>query len=264
MKSIVFNLFAAYLALMFFAYFFSGVMTYYPPRPGYQNSKDYIQLKTVDGQTIYAVYLVNPKAKYTLLLSHGNADDIGYLMPFLRMMHEQGYAVFAYDYHGYGLSGGRPSETNCYRDVDAAYNYLTKVKKISPHNIIVFGHSLGAAVALDLAIRQPVAGLIMQSPFVTAFRVVTRIQILPFDKFNNLKKIKLLKVPVLIIHGTDDKIIPFWHSMKLYQAVVGAKQFLRVERAGHNDILPVAGAQYWQVFNHFIKTEVMKDSSHHE
>ena len=116
-------------------------------------------------------------------------------------MRALGFSVFAYDYHGYGTSGGKATEQNAYEDIDAAYNYLTQVLKVPPDRIIAHGRSLGGAVAIDLASRKPLGGLVVESSFVSAFRVVTGYRIFPFDKFRNADKIRQVRCPVLIIHG---------------------------------------------------------------
>jgi pimeloyl-ACP methyl ester carboxylesterase len=255
MKLIIINIFIAYAALLLFAYFVSDHMIFLPPRAGYQNSPELIKLLTADGEKICAYYLPNKNAKYTLLISHGNAEDIGYMLPFLIEMRTHGFSVFAYDYHGYGLSGGKPTERNTYLDIDAAYDHLTKDLHIAPERIISYGHSVGAAVALDLAIRKSVAGVILQGAFVTAFRVMTQIPIIPFDKYN---KIKLLKSPLLMIHGNIDTVIPIWHGKNLYHAAPLPKEFYLVKNAGHNDILMVAGEEYWRTIASFIEQNITK------
>lgn len=259
MKLLIINIIIGYVILLFIAYFLSDSLTFFPPRAGYQkNSPGFIQLRTKDGAKIFAYYLHNKDAKYTLLVSHGNAEDIGYMVPFFQEMYKHGFSVLGYDYHGYGLSEGRPTERTVYLDVDAAYDYLTKDLHIAPDRIIAWGHSVGAAVALDLAVRRPVAAVILQGAFVTAFRVLTRVPIIPFDKFNNLRKIKELKCPLLMIHGTSDTIIPFWHGEKLYRAAPVVKQFYMVQNANHNDLLVVAGEGYWQAISSFIKQNLTK------
>jgi fermentation-respiration switch protein FrsA (DUF1100 family) len=252
MKVIFINIVLFYAIFAVFALFVSDRMIFLPPRADYKDTPDFLKLTTSDGETIYAAYLPNEKAKYTLLVSHGNAEDIGRILPFLQEIHDRGFAVFAYDYHGYGLSSGKPTENNTYLDINAAYDYLTKNLNVAPKDIIIYGHSLGAAVALDLAVRKPVAAVILQGAFITAFRVMTYIPLLPFDKFDNLKKITQLKCPLLMIHGISDGIIPFWHGRKLYKEAYEPKQFYQVKGAGHNDVLSVAGEEYWQTLKDFV------------
>lgn len=251
LKTILINIIIFYLAFLFFGYFFADLVIFVPPSPGYHDSDAIIKLKTLDNNTVAAVYLYNKKAKYTILVSHGNAEDLGYMLPYLQQLEADGYSVFAYDYEGYGISTGKPNEKHTYDDVDTAYKYLTQELHIPSSRIISYGRSIGAAVALDLAVRQPVAGIIMESPFLSAFRVLTRVKLLPFDEFDNFKKIKKLRDPLLIIHGTRDKIVPFWQGQKLYEAADTAKQFFAVEGAGHNDVLLYGKDDYWKEIKKF-------------
>jgi abhydrolase domain-containing protein 17 len=229
-------------------------MIFAPPNSTYRDAPDIIKIKKPDGAMISAIYLPNKKAKYTLLVSHGNADDLGRNMPLFIAMQKHGYAVFSYDYEGYGTSKGWPSENKSYADIDAAYNYLTSNLRLQPKQIIVYGHSLGAAITLDLAIRKEVAGVILVSPFVTAFRVMTQIPLVPFDKFDNLTKIKKLKYPLLIIHGTKDAVVPFWQGKMLYENANAPKQNFWVDGAGHNDILQVAKNNFWLELEKFVNS----------
>ena len=111
---------------------------------------------------------------------------------------------------------------------------------------------MGAAVAIDLAARKPVAALIIESPFLAAFRTLTQVPLLLFDKFNNLAKIKKVKCPVLIIHGKKDSVIPFWQGEKLYREANPPKDYFWIEGAGHNDIMFVDEKAYWHAINKFI------------
>ncbi|HBS52039.1 MAG TPA: alpha/beta hydrolase, partial [Coxiellaceae bacterium] len=110
MKLIIINIVIGYVLLVLFAYFVSDHMIFFPPRSGYKDSHGFIKVMTADGESIFAYYLPNKNAKYTLLVSHGNAEDIGYMIPFFQQMYKHGLSVFAYDYHGYGLSSGKPTE----------------------------------------------------------------------------------------------------------------------------------------------------------
>ena len=251
MKSLLFIIAGVILGLLVIGYGFVERFIYYPPAASYIDSENIIKLPTSDGAIISAVFLPNPNAKFVMLVSHGNAEDIGTLYPFLQKLQEQGFAVLAYDYQGYGTSSGKPGEKQTYADISAAYKYLTETKQYSPDRIIAFGLSVGAAVSLELAIKKPVAGLIMQSPFVSIFRVITRFPILPFDRYNNKAKIKKLHYPLLVIHGEADVIMPIWNGKELYKAYKGEKTAYWVEHAGHNDVAFVGGEKYWQTIQKF-------------
>ena len=198
-----------------------------------------------------AVYLPNPASIYTILYIHGNAEDLGDIQPVLKQLREIGFGLFAYDYRGYGTSQGKPSERNAYRDIDTVYNYLIQQLGVPAQRIIAYGRSVGGGSAVDLAGRQPLAGLIMESCFTTSFRVVVPIPILPFDKFRNLKKIKQVKCPVLVIHGKADEVIPLFHGQQLFAAAPNPKLFFWVEGASHNDLMWVAGAPYAATLRNF-------------
>jgi len=162
----------AYAGVAVWAWFYSDRMIFLPPPPGYRDTPEVLKVPTKDGQHIAAIYLANPASTYTLLLSHGNGEDLGSVLPLLPGLASLGFSVFAYDYRGYGLSDGSPSERHVYADIDGAYDYLTGKLGVAPETIVAYGRSLGAGAAVDLAARRLVGGVILESPFVTAFRGV--------------------------------------------------------------------------------------------
>jgi fermentation-respiration switch protein FrsA (DUF1100 family) len=218
------------------------------PRPpsSYADTSDIIKLRTEDGASISALHLVNPDARLTILYSHGIAEDLGQLRPFLQSYRDQGFSIFAYDYHGYGTSTGRPSEANTYRDITAAVRYLIERAHVRPESIIAHGRSVGAGAAAYLANEEPIGGLILESAFVSAFRTITRVRLMPFDKFENLERVTHIRCPVLIVHGLEDDIVAPWHGERLYAAAGGPKARLWVDGATHDDIPLVAGPEYWR------------------
>jgi fermentation-respiration switch protein FrsA (DUF1100 family) len=226
-------------------------MIFLPPLPGYSATPEILKVPTNDGEDIAAIYLVNPASTYTLLLSHGNAEDLGSVHSLLPGLANLGFSVFAYDYRGYGLSQGRPSERHVYADIDGAYDYLTGKLGVAPDRIVAYGRSLGAGASVDLAARRPVGGVILESPFVTAFRVMTRVPLFPFDKFRNVDKIGRVRCPLLILHGEADEIVPFWHGRRLFDKAPGRKMFVAIPGAHHNDLMWVAGARYGQALRDF-------------
>jgi abhydrolase domain-containing protein 17 len=222
-----------YVFLFFFALFYSDRLIFQPHPSSYSDTDKILKLTSKNGMQISAVHLPNAKARYTILYSHGNAEDLGDAQPIFENLRDLGFSVFAYDYQGYGTSQGEPSESNAYADVEAAYNYLTEKLDVPAENIIAYGHSLGGAMAIDIAAKKPLGGLIVESSFTTAFRVMTRISILPFDKFRSIDKIATVKCPVLVIHGVQDNTIVVGHGKALFECAVGPKQMILVEQAGH-------------------------------
>lgn len=223
-----------------------------PNPPSYVKSNDSLFIPVGDRERIAAVWLPNPQARYTILHSHGNGEDLGDILPELREFREQGYAVFGYDYRGYGLSSGRPTEANACADIEAAYRYLTDVLKISPKQIIVHGYSVGGGPSVWLTSRHKTAGLVLESCFTTALSTVTNIPIFPIDRFRNIELIGAVTVPILIIHGTADRVVPYSLGEKLLAAAPLPKKFLRVDGAGHFGLRDEAGERYWEAWQTFI------------
>jgi abhydrolase domain-containing protein 17 len=233
-----------YGSLALFAFFGADWLLYRPFPTAYVDNGDTLKLTTASGARISALFFEMPRARYTVLYSHGNAedlDDIGYMVDEIRGL---GVNVLAYDYEGYGTSEGAPSERRIYEDIDAAYRYLTEVRGIAPDHVIVYGRSLGGGPSVDLASRTAVGGLILESTFTSAFRVLTRARILPWDKFDNLDKMPRVRCPVLVMHGTADPLIPRSQGQQLFDAATGPKLSLWVQGAGHGDVMITAGSRF--------------------
>jgi len=233
-----------YLIALVTAAFFSDRIIFQPQLAGYRDRPGILRLTSSDGAKISATYLPNREAVFTVLFSHGNAEDIGDDQPLLERIGAAGFAVFAYDYQGYGTSEGAASEQHAYEDEEAAYNFLVQSMYVQPNRIIAFGRSVGSGPACDLASRHPVAGLILESAFTSAFRVMTGVRVLPFDKFDNLRKIKSVRCPVLVIHGTEDSVIGISHGKKLFAAANEPKQAIWIQGANHNDVAFIGGTPY--------------------
>ena len=242
-----------YILIGFWAFFFSDRLIFLPRPSSYQKNQDFVKLQSRDRTQITGIYLPLPKAEYTILYSHGNGEDLGEILPRLRDLRDIGFNIFSYDYQGYGTSQGRPSVAGAYQDVNAAYEYLTQKLGIPANKIIVYGYSVGGGPSVDLASRQPVAGLVIESSFTTAFRVVTGIPVYPFDKFPNIDNIKNVNCPVLVIHGNADRVIPFSHGQQLFAMVDQPKLSFWVNGAGHLNLLEVAGEEYVKVMTEFIR-----------
>src|ERR1051326_5089050 len=197
LRAVLLLLSALYIALVLFAVFLSESMIFQPHPSSYRDTAEVLKITTSNGNKISAVYLPNPSAKFTLLVSHGNAEDIGDDRYWLEELRRAGFSVFAFDYEGYGTSQGKATEKSVYQDEAAAYDYLAINLKTPPDHIVIFGRSVGSAPATYIAARRPAAGLILQSPFVSAFRVLTRVPLLPFDKFPNYRTMHVADVLVV-------------------------------------------------------------------
>ncbi len=233
-----------YLGLLSFAWLFADKLIFQPQFSSYRDDEKIIRLTTFGGEKISAKFYPNPNATQTILFSHGNAEDLNTSDSMIKEFQKNGFAILVYDYRGYGTSEGNPTEENMYQDIDAAYEYLTGELKIRPEKIIAHGRSLGGAAAIDLAARRNLGGLIVESAFVSAFRVLTKFPITPFDKFTNLSKIKSIKCPVLFIHGRNDAVISFWHGERLFAEANEPKFSYWINEAGHNNVYQIGGTAY--------------------
>jgi hypothetical protein len=203
-----------------------------------------------------------PNAK-TLLYLHGNGINIGANIAHANRFHQLGFSVLLIDYRGYGRSQGIfPNEKRVYQDAATAWKYLVQQRQIPPKQIFIYGHSLGGAIAIDLAVKYPdAAGLIVESSFTSIRDLVTYQNIFwmfPVDliltqRFESIKKVPKLKMPVLFIHGVVDSTVPAFMSEKLYAKATAPKQLFLVPGANHNDTAVVGGLQYVQKIESFIQ-----------
>ncbi len=241
-----------YLFLNAYAYLIADRIIFQPRKPEFDEPLPEIKIRTADGGEISAVYLEHPEAKLTLLFSHGNAEDLSRVFPFVSHFHDLGWSVLMYDYRGYGNSAGKASTNHAKLDVLAAYDWLVNERGADPKTIIAHGRSLGGGVAAWLAANRAVGGLIIESSFASAFRVKTRWPLLPWDRFNTLKAMRAVSCPVFILHGKEDSVIPFWHAEKILAAAPEPKHRLWIEGAEHNDYAYVAGDAYWAAIQSFL------------
>ena len=191
---------------------------------------------------VSALWYPCPESSKVILYNYGNAEDLGEVAWLLEAFHQAGVSVLGYDYPGYGLSAGVPTEKGVYAAADTAYEFLVNVKGYAPTNIVVVGRSIGSGPACYLAEQYPVGGLVIVSGFTSIPRVATGIRLLPVEPFPNIRRIGNVRCPVLIIHGDRDEVIPFWHGQALYRQAPSPKSHLWVSGAGHNDIIEAIGA----------------------
>jgi uncharacterized protein len=209
---------------------------------------------------LHGWWIPNPAESGVLLYLHGNAINIGANLSQAARLHQMGFSVLLMDYRGYGRSEGQfPHEQQVYQDAAAMWQYLVQERQIAPDRIIVYGHSLGGAIAIDLATRCPVAGLIIDGSFTSIRQMVNLSPTLRFfparwlltQQFNSIDKIRRLQIPILLIHGTADTRVPAWMSQALYEAAGQPKQLYLVPEAGHNNVAEVAGIDYFYVIQRF-------------
>lgn len=207
--------------------------------------------------------LSSPKTILYFCGAGGNKGYYNYLAK-IEAMRQLGFSLLVVDYRGFGESKGKlPNELQLYQDSQTAWNYLVKERRIPPKDIIIYGESLGGAVAIDLAVKHPQAGgLIVQSSFTSMAETVKQqnwLRIFPIDllltqRFNSIAKVKKLQVPVLFIHGTADDVVPLYMSHQLYNSAPEPKQLFTVPQAGHFRIYKPGNSSYLRAIKRFMKT----------
>ncbi len=233
--------------------------------------------ETTDGLRLHGWFIPGPgRAPLTLLYFHGNAEDIGTCLALARLTRSAGLNLMLVDYRGYGRSQGRPSEEGIYRDGEAALRYLRGRSDIDPGRIVLWGRSIGAAVAVRLAAAAPgaggagavgapalpLAGLILESPFTSArellregnYWVLYAASLFGTYRFDLADSMRRVAAPVLVIHGTEDEVVPFRLGRRLFDLAPGRKAFAAIQGGGHNDLLALHGEELWGAVQRFLAT----------
>ncbi|MBW2450919.1 MAG: alpha/beta hydrolase [Deltaproteobacteria bacterium] len=213
-----------------------------------------------DGTELRGWFLpANPQAP-VVLFCMGNYGNMSYRLQNLALIHQLGLNVFIFDYRGYGLSSGKTTEQGTYLDGRAALAWL-KARGWPPERMVFFGRSLGAAVALQLALETPPAALILETPF-TSIREMGKTHYsvlyallgwLLNAQYDNLAKIASLNSPLLVIRGSQDRICPPHMAQTLFDRAPQPKQLYTIEGAGHNNTLSIGGESYWATWAAFLK-----------
>jgi uncharacterized protein len=213
---------------------------------------DFVDIHPVtrDGIRLHGWLVPNPGARHTFMIFHGNGGNISHRVEWIHMLHGLDAHVVIVDYRGYGQSEGKPFEAGLYLDALAAYDWWKTERAADQSRLVLAGESLGGAVAVDLASKVPVDGLVLQSTFSTAADMAKRmfplglLQPLIGIHFDSLAKIQKIRCPKLFIHGDRDDIVPMALGRKLYDAALPPKEFYVVPGANHNDLLLLVGPEY--------------------
>ena len=240
---------AAYCVLCLLLFFFQSHLIYFPqigkedfvtPQQAGMDYQD-VAINSA-GEELHGWLVPVPQARGAVLFFHGNAGNVSHRLDYLRMFRELGFSVLIFDYRGFGKSSGEPSETGTYQDAEAAWNYLVETRRIAPSSIVLFGESLGGAVAAWLAARVKPRALIITSTFTSLPDLGAKlyplfpVRLLARYEYNTRKYLQAATCPVLIVHSREDEIVPFEHGEQLYTAAHEPKQLLEIH-GGHNTSL---------------------------
>jgi len=222
-----------------------------------------IWFSSSEGTKLFGWYVEAAAHRPVLLWCHGNAGNIIHRLENLRYLFQKGLSVFVFDYRGYGRSQSiRPSEEGLYEDALGAYDYLTRQRMIRPDRIVLFGRSLGAAVAAEVAVQKPAAGLILESAF-PSVEAVAKYHYggLPMHwllgaEYRLIDRLPQLSLPKLIVHGDQDDIIPLELGRQVFDAAKAPKSFYTVKGADHNNTYHVGGTAYFNRFTAFCEAVI--------
>lgn len=259
---ILITIITAYLIVVFCMVIFQRRMIYFPTRipadhrfksslPGFAE----VNIPCPDGVRVNALFVPPPPGRPLVLCFHGNGGCLVHWEYLVYGFSEQNCGALVIDFHGYGKTGGRPSETTIYRDAEASVAWLRDVHGITPGRIFIFGKSLGAGPAVEIATRYRFQGLILDSAYTSlsgpaaAHYPFLPVRLMLLDRYDNIGKIARIGCPLLMIHGDADSIIPYVEGVKLHAAAAGPKEFFALKGADHNDAPPPG---YWETIRAWI------------
>lgn len=236
---------AAYLVVVLLLAWFQDRLVYFPEARYVTNPGEWglayhdVTFSAADGVDLSAWYVPSGGKRGAILYCHGNGGNISYRYEYLKVFHDLGFSTLMFDYRGYGKSEGRPSEQGTYLDAAAAWDYLVEQMGVSATDIVLYGESLGGAVASWLARARSPRALVLQSTFTSLPDIGAEIypflpvRLIARHRYNTLDHLSAVRCPVLIVHSRDDEIVPFAHAVRLHAAVSGPRDFLEL-RGDHN------------------------------
>ncbi len=258
---------AIYVGLCALLFFSQSRLLYFPSRHHFATpdriglTYEPVEIRAADGIKLDGWFLPAPQRRGVLLFFHGNAGNISHRLESLKIFHDLGLAVLIFDYRGYGRSEGKISEPGIYRDAEAVWRYLTEERNVRQEEVVLFGRSLGAAVAAWLAARHQPGALIMESAFTSVPDLAQSLypifpaRWLARSRYSADEYLKSVTCPVLVVHSHDDEIIAIRHGRAVFAAASEPKRFLEI-RGGHNDGFFVSGDLYTDGLDSFLRTHL--------
>lgn len=262
----------AYAAFVGYLYIVQGRLLYLPQIPSRAIvatpaeaglTYEAVTLHTDDGVTLDAWFVPTPRPLATVIFCHGNAGNISHRLDTLKVLNELGLSTLIFDYRGYGRSQGNPSEKGTYRDGSAAWRYLTEERGVREQEIVLFGRSLGGAVAAHLAEHHTPAALILESTFTSVPDLAATLypflpaRLLARFRYDAETSLHAITRPVLVIHSREDEIIPFEHGRALYAAAREPKRFLELH-GSHNEAFFSGREHYMQGLREFLAAHLQR------
>ena len=253
-----------YVGLVLLLYLVQARLVYFPTRTIWATPAavgldfETVRFEAEDGVTLSGWFIPAEETDDVVLFFHGNAGNISHRLESIELFHRLGLNVFIVDYRGYGQSEGSPSEEGTYRDAAAAWRYLVEERQVEPGHIILFGRSLGGAVATWLASQRQPKSLILESTFTSVPDIgALQFPFLPVRslariRYNSFERLPQINVPVLVVHSPQDEVIPYDHGQQLFEAANEPKQFIQL-RGGHNEGFVITGQPYEAGLEDFIK-----------
>ena len=238
---------------------------YFPERTIFQDPGDFglefedVYLTTSDGVRIHG-WFVPGSGETTLLWFHGNGGNISHRADNIAGLNKRlGVGILIIDYRGYGLSEGSPDEQGTYLDAEAAVAHALSRPDVDPERVVLFGRSLGCAVAAEMAVRHDVYAVVLESPFTSvpamarrAYPFLPGLGLLTGNMYDTLGKTARIRAPIMVLHGDSDEIVPFEMGREVFEAAPEPKRFYRISGAGHNDTYAVGGAPYLDALGSFL------------
>lgn len=258
---------AVWLLLAVFVYFMQPSLVYFPLREldftpaAVELPYQEVQLTTADGERLHAWWIERADAHGALLFLHGNGGNISHRLDSIRLFHEAGLSVLIPDYRGYGASSGRPGERGTYLDAEAAWHHLVDALGVEPERVVIYGESLGGAIASWLASRVRCGALLITAGFTSVedmgrhYYPYLPVRWLVRIRYPGIEHIRAAKCPVLIMHSPTDEIVPFEMGQRLFEAAPAPKEFLELA-GGHNDGFILSSERVTRAMHRFLGAHV--------
>lgn len=268
LSSVLIGGLAVYIGLAAFIYLFQASYVYFPELPSRRVETtpssaglafETLKIATEDGETLEGWYVPAREARATLLYFHGNGGNIGHRVELVEMFHRLGLSVLIVDYRGYGNSTGKPSETGTTRDAEAAWRYLVETRRVPAGEIVLYGESLGGAVAARLTQTHAPRALVLYAAF-TSIPDMARhyypylpTTLLARYRYDTRAALTAVRCPLLVLHSREDEIVPYRHGEELLAAAQEPKKLVEL-RGGHNDAPFVSRERIMQAVEELLQT----------